>query len=139
MAVVKNTRIRGKQLLLKIGATDYWCDTTEAVLDSEEAKGGTVTFCDAAAGGGRQYFFKIEAIQSTDTASMWSYLWDHSGERVPFVYAPWGNAAPSVAQPHFTGFVTLGPRPAIGGKAGDDEFTFETRWDVDGVPVKVTT
>lgn len=132
-----STRIKGTALALRFGepSTDYWCDTTAVLLDNEEADSDVVTFCDAAEGGGRTYFLTITAIQSTDPDSLWRYVWEQTGDEVPFVYAPHGNAVASDTQPHFTGTVKIGPRPAVGGEAGVNVTqTFETRWDVVGVP-----
>lgn len=141
--MAESTRIKGRQLSILLGTppVDYWCDSTKVTLENEEADEGTVTFCNAAEpGGARQEFLSITAIQSTDEDSMWSYLWDHAGEDVPFTYAPHGNAAPSVSQPHFVGTATLGARPTIGGEAGrTNTYTFETRWDIVGTVTKVTT
>lgn len=133
-----STRIKGTALTLKLGtpAIDYRCDATAVVLDNEESDSDVVTFCDAAEGGGRTYFFTITAIQSTDAVSMWRWLWDHAGDVVPFTYAPHGNEVSTAGQPHFIGNVKIGPKPSIGGEAGTtNTFTFETRWDVEGVPV----
>lgn len=134
-------RIKGAALSLLIGTppVDYRADTTTCVLDNEESSGGVTTFADAAAGGSRTYFLNITAIQSTDPTSLWSFVWDHAGEVVPFTYAPHGNETPTAAEPHFVGSVRIGPKPSIGGEAGaTNEFTFETRWDVEGTPVKDT-
>lgn len=137
-----STRIKGRQLALQFGtpSIDYWADQTACVLDNEEADSDTTTFADAAAeGGARQYFLSLTAVQSTDTASFWRYVWEHSGEKVPFVYAPHGNETPSESKPHFVGTCTIGPRPAIGGEAGaTSTYTFETRFDVEGTPVMDT-
>lgn len=133
-------RIKGRQLALIIDGVNYWADQTACVLDNEEGDEDTVTFEDAAAAGGaRQYFLSLTALQSTAGDSFWRYCWDNTGEDVPFVYAPHGNAAASATQPHFTGTCTIGPRPAIGGEAGRDvTYTFETRFDVIGTPALVT-
>lgn len=132
-----STRIKGRQLALQFGTTDYWADQTSVVLDNEEADSDTTTFEDAAAeGGARQYFLELAAVQSTDTESFWRYIWEHTGETVPFVYAPHGNEVPTAAQPHFTGNCVIGARPKIGGEAGRaSTYTFETRFDVEGTPV----
>lgn len=132
-----STRIRGKALKLSVDAVDYWCDVTSVVLKNEEADGDVTTFCDAAAGGARQFYFEVEAIQSTDSASFWNYLWENTGDEVPFVFAPHGNTAASTTQPHFTGSLVIGPKPDLGGNA-NETFTFETRLDVVGTPTKVT-
>ena len=134
-------RIKGRQLKLLVGsspAVDVWADTTAVTLDNEEAEDDVTTFEDAAApGGARQEFLTITAIQSTDPTSLWSYVWDHTGEEVPFTYAPHGNEVASASKPHFLGTCTIGPRPTLGGEAGrDTTFTFETRWDVVGSTTK---
>lgn len=134
------TRIKGVALTLKFGTTDYKADVTACTLTNEEAESDVVTFEDAAGEGQRQFYLNITAIQSTDTASFWRYVWENAGTTVAFVYAPHGNETASAAQPHFTGNVKVGPRPTIGGEAGaGNTFTFETQWEVEGVPTMVTT
>lgn len=133
-----STRIKGKALLLTIGGTDQWADIMSAVLDSEEAEKDTVTFADAAEGGGQQFFFSISAIQSTDANSFWTYCWDHSGETVAFVFAPHGNNTATASQPHFKGNCVIAKKPTIGGEAGKT-YAFETRFDIEGTPTKAIT
>lgn len=132
-----SARIKGRQLMLTIDGTDQWADMTAVTIENEEAEADTVTFEDAAtAGGARQYFLNITAVQSTETASFWRMAWDSTGTEVPFVYAPHGNELPSEAQPHFTGTCKVGPPPVIGGEAGRaSTYTFETRMDCTAKPV----
>lgn len=136
-----STKIKGVALTLKIGSpgTDYKCDVTKATITNDEASNDEViTFCDAAAGGARTFYLNITAIQSTDPNSLWTYIWKQSGGKVAFTYAPHGNAEPTAAQPHFTGQVTIGPRPEIGGEAGaQNTYVFETQWVIDGTPTMV--
>lgn len=138
-----STRIRGRQLALKLGTTpvtDYWADTTSVTLENEEADSDVVTFHDAAEpGGAMAEFLNISGVQSTDADSLWTYLWDNPGIEVPFTYAPHGNPVATAAQPHFLGTCTTGPRPVLGGEAGrDTTYVFETRWDVVGKVTKDT-
>lgn len=134
------TRIKGAALVLKIGATDYAPDITSCTIDNEAADGDVVTFADAAAGGARKFLMNITAIQSTDTDSLWSYIWLHSGEEVDYVYAPHGNLVADTAKPHFTGRVVIGPKPSIGGTAGaSNTYTFTTQWECTDTPTMVTT
>lgn len=136
-----STRIKGAALKLTLGTpgTDYWADITAATIEPEDADQETVTFEDAAAGDVSEYHLKITAIQSTATASFWRYVWENAGSKVPFTFAPHGNAAPSVDQPHFVGEVTIGPSPAIGGEAGkDNTYTFETDWVCAAKPTLTT-
>lgn len=132
-----STRIKGTKLMLKLGATDYWADITSYELSNEEADSDVTTFADASAGGARQFKLTGSAIQSTDTNSFWSYIWANTGQTVAFTLAPWGNSSATAAQPFFTGNVTIGPKPSLGGEAGTGAFTFDFEWNVQGDPVKV--
>lgn len=133
-----STRIKGNKLGLTVGATNFWCDASSVVLDNEESDSDVTTFCDAAEGGARTWFFTITAIQSTQAGSFWRYLWANSGNEVSFVYAPHGNTTATEDQPHFTGTLKVGPKPSVGGEAGTNTtFTFETRLDVIGEPSMV--
>lgn len=132
-----SARIKGVALTLKIGSpgTDYKCDVTACTITNEEADSDVETFCDAAEGGARDFKMNITGIQSTDATSLWSYVWDNTGETVAYTYAPHGNAVATAAQPHFIGTVVIGPAPEIGGEAGKgNTFTFETVWDCTGKP-----
>lgn len=130
-----STRIKGSALKLTIGNTDYWADFISAVLENEEADTGATTFADAQAGGARQYFFTLNAIQSTDATSFWSYVWANTGEIVSYTYAPHGNTTATANEPHFTGTVKVPPKPSIGGEAGTNvEYTFEVRMDCQEEP-----
>ena len=126
-------RNMGKDIVLKVAGTDYKLDCKKVRLDNEEAE--VVTFGTA---GARQWFFEIEAVEDTASGSLWSYLWSNAGSDVAFVFAPNGNAIEAADKPHFTGTLTLGPKPGVGGEAGSS-FTFETRWNVIGEPVRDIT
>ncbi len=131
-----SARIKGKALGLTIGGVDYWADITACEFDNEEADGDVTTFADAAAGGARQHFATISAIQSTESASFWRTVWANSGLEAAFKYAVHGNTEATSDQPHLTGTLKIGPKPKLGGEAGaTNTFTFETRFDVNGEPV----
>lgn len=130
-----SNRIKGAALGLTIDGVDYWADVTSVVFDNEEASGDVTTFADAAAGGARQHFATISAIQSVQTASFWRFVWDNTGQTATYKYAPHGNAVATADQPHLTGTLKIGPKPSLGGDAGaTNTFTFETRFDIDGEP-----
>lgn len=137
-----STRIKGVALKLSLGAvpTDYWADVSKCSITNEAADGDVTTFEDAAGSGSRKWLMNLTAIQSTESESLWSYIWQHSGETVAYTYAPHGNATPSTSQPHFTGTVKIGPKPDIGGEAGSSTtFTFETQWELTAEPTLVTS
>lgn len=135
-----STRIKGAALQLTIASTDYYADITACTITNEEADGDVTTFADAAAGGTRKYLMNITGIQSTDTASLWSYIWDNAGTTATYVYAPHGNAVASATKPHFTGSVVIGPPPVIGGEAGaSNTYIFESVWECTAKPTKKTS
>ena len=140
-----STRIRGnKQPLLTLGTpgTDRSADIQSWTIENEEADADVVTFEDAAEGGGRQFYLRGSAIQSTQTAAFWRYVWENSGEEnVPYTIAPHGNAVPTADEPHFVGTLTIGPKPTIGGEASTDPksaFSFDYEFPIDGEPTMDT-
>lgn len=126
-----SNRITGTKLKLTLGTpgTDYWADLTAYTLDNEEADADVTTFEDASNGGAVQHKLAGTAIQSTDAASFWMYVWENTGQEVPYTLAPHGNTVPTVAQPHFAGTVTIGKKPTLGGEAGTAPYTFDFEWD----------
>ncbi len=135
-----STRIKGANLSLMIGSppVEYKADISASTITNEEKSADVTTFADVVAGDDRDYFLNFSAIQSTDAASLWDYVWENAGlEAVAYTYAPHGNAAPSAAEPHFTGTLTIGPAPTLGGEAGkDNTYTFDAQWLLDAKPVK---
>jgi hypothetical protein len=130
-----SNRIRGAALALQFGGTDHWADVTSVTIENEEAPSDQTTFADAKAGGARQFYFNISAIQSTDPSSFWSMTWGNTGSTVAYRYAPHGNAVATAEEPHFLGTCKVGAKPNIGGAAGaTTEFGFETRFDIIGEP-----
>lgn len=136
--MAKSTPIKGRDLVFQIDGVDHYCDIRQAVMTSEDRSSDDMTFCDTA--GDRQHFFNVTANQSTASGSFWRMIWENTGEEVPFVFAPHGNLTASEDEPHFTGTVTIGPKPDLGGQAGrQNTYSFEARFDIDGVPDLVTT
>lgn len=130
------TKYNGKDLSLTFDAQEFNADGTVVVLDNEEADQEAVTFAEVGAGDTRQWFFQVTALGDYAAGTIWDLLWENSGQEVPFMFKPYGNAAASAAQPHFTGTATVVAKPPIGGTAGET-WTFEARLDVTGVPTKV--
>jgi len=137
------SRISAKKVpvfILGTPGTSYAEDLTSIVLENEDGDTDTVTFKDYADGGSRTYFIRGSAIQGTNVGSLWKYNWDNSGSTsIDFVYGPNGNTVATTAQPHFTGKLTIGPKPRIGGEAsGDGSFQFDFEFTVDGIPTVKT-
>jgi hypothetical protein len=132
-----STRIKGKDLVLTVDGDDYAMDASSITLTNEDKDGEVRTFADITPP--KQWFFEIEAIQSTDAGSFWSWIWDNDGtEDIPYVFKPHGNTTASASQPHFTGTVSVKGKPPVGGTA-DSTFTFSYRLDCDQEPTKDTT
>jgi hypothetical protein len=138
-----NARIKGNVVpVLTLGSpgTEYATDLISWTIENEEADADVITFEDAASGGARQFFLRGSAIQSTDTAAFWTYVWENSGDTaVAYTIAPHGNETPSATQPHFVGTLTIGPKPTIGGEASTSSssaFVFDFEFEIDGVPTK---
>lgn len=133
-----STRIKGTALSMRVDGVDYWADVTSCVMDGEIESVRVMMAPDIE--GHTAWWFDVEAAQSTDPDSFWTFLFDHQGESVPFAYAPHGNATPTGAQPHFTGILTVPPPARLGGSAGPRvEQIFETRLHIAQGPYRVTT
>ena len=127
-----STRIKGKGLTLKIGGTDYAIDATAISLEADDSTDG-LTFSEVTSGA-RNWKFVVEAIQSTDNASFWSYLWTNAGSTsVAFIFSPWGNTSATSSQPIFTGTLQVPRKPDFGGTANEN-FTFSFELPVNGEP-----
>jgi hypothetical protein len=148
-----STRLKANNLLFQINTTgstwkDFSYDCTMFTIKSEDASNDSATFYDATVGGAVDIYIETEMIQSTDAASLWTYLYSNPGKELPFRYAPWGNGdaagnALTSDKPGYTGTLRT-PRqlaPGIGGAAGvDNTFTSETvRMDVVGTLTTVST
>jgi hypothetical protein len=140
-----STRIRGNkkpQITLGAPGVDHSADVTTWNIENDEADADVVTFEDAAEGGGRQFFLRGTAVQSTQSAAFWRYVWENSGEEgVPYTIAPHGNAAPTADEPHFVGTLTIGPKPTIGAEASTSRTsasTFDFEFEIDGEPTMDT-
>lgn len=135
------TRIQGKQLLLQIGLNgedpvNYWAQATKVELTNtaevEEDLDRNPRFFDI------RWMFEVEAIQSMQPDSLWSFLFDHVNETADFTYAPHGNEEPTEDQPHFVGRLVIPNPPRIGGEAGEDvTYVFESELPIIEGPHRV--
>lgn len=129
-------------LTLSIGGTDYTAQISKAVITSGEADSDFVTFADAAAGGKREYRLEFTAVQDMATATLWDKVWTSAGTSVAYILKPYGNAAASATQPHYSGnaVITEPDGDFIGGEADSSvsaRMTFECSWVLDAKPTKV--
>lgn len=140
MAITKNTRIYGNKLGFTINGIDFWADMASVELSPGDKDDNILTFADAAIGATSAWTLKGKAIQSTDSGSLWDFIWENAGKIINFIVAPHGNKTATAAQPHFTGKVKIGKRPPISVEAGDDKgATFDFEWQVVGDVEKTTS
>lgn len=131
-------RVNGKALSLEV-ATDEWKGEVRSwKLDSADK--ADPTFEDAE-NGASDWTLSLTVEQDMGAASAFRYLWDHAGDSgVACVLAPYGNATPSVAQPHLSFTVTIPRKPGLGGEAAMSNTAYTTDVDllVDSEPTLVT-
>lgn len=137
------TQLGTRALVLTIAGTDYTAQVSKAVITSAEADSDFVTFAAAAAGGAREYALEFTAVQDLATTTLWDKVWTAAGTTVAYLIKPYGNAAASVAQPHYSGNLTITEPDGdfIGGEADAStsaRFVFECKWILDAKPTKVT-
>ncbi|HEY0696449.1 MAG TPA: hypothetical protein VGD43_01395 [Micromonospora sp.] len=134
----------GTRLLkITVGGTDYTAQVSKAVITSTEADADFVTFADAAAGGAREYKLEFTAVQDLATTTLWDKVWSTPGTSVACVLMPYGNATPSVTQPHYTFNATITEPDGdfLGGEADASttaRMLFECAWVLAAKPTKVT-
>lgn len=112
-------RLGTRSLTLTIGGTDYTAEVSKAVITSGESDSDFTTFADAASGGSREYRLEITAAQDLAASSFWTQVFSNTGNTVAFLLKPYGNATPTVTQPHVQGNCILSEPDGdfIGGEA----------------------
>lgn len=130
-------------LTVEINSVARTAEVSKCRVTSNDAGSDFTTFADAAAGGAREYRLEFTAVQDAASASLWSEIWDNAGTDVAFVIAPYGNATPTVGEPHFEGTATIKEPDGdlIGGDADASttaRFTFDAVWVCTAKPTRVT-
>lgn len=106
-----STRITARNIVFKIGTTDYACDANMVELTLGDAPGDVQTFCEQRVGG--EWTLTLEGVTSGDAASLYRLLWSNFGSEVAFVIAPNGNATASSNEPHYEGTVRFNQLPPL--------------------------
>jgi hypothetical protein len=132
-----------RKLTLEIDGDLVAAEVSNVRITSGEADSDFVTFAEAAAGGARDYALAITLKQDAAAGSLWRRIFDDAGEDVPYVVAPYGNVAPSVGEPHFTGTCTITEPDGdlLGGEANKSStarMTVEVAFPCLAKPVMVT-
>jgi hypothetical protein len=131
-----------RKLTLTIDGDEMAAEVSTAVITSKEAKSDFISFANAAAGGSREYGLKLKFIQNAATASLWDQVWSAAGTDIPVLVRPYGNAAASATEPHFSGVVTISEPDGdfLGGDADPStsaRFVTECEWVFLAKPTRV--
>ncbi|NIL76792.1 hypothetical protein [Rhodococcus sp. B10] len=128
---------KGENLSITIDAEEYNSYLHEVRAEPDDGEDSDfITFANAASGDTSQWFLRGTMYNDYASDSLWTKAWENSGQVVPFVIKPYGNAAPSEDQPHFRGDVKISRKPGVGGEANEAHET-EIEWEIDGVPERV--
>lgn len=133
-----------RKVKIEVDGTERTAEMSNARFTSGEGDTDFLTFADAAAGGNRKYRFQGTAVQDAETASLWREIWDNAGDEVTVTLMPYGNAVPSLTEPHFEGTAVIAEPDGdlLGGEANASStarMTVEINWQLTGKPTMVTT
>jgi hypothetical protein len=135
----------GTRLLkIEVDGTDYTAEVSAVTIDSAESDADFITFADAAAGGARDYTLNFTAVQDAAAGTLWTEVFESSGDTVPVTVMPYGNAVATVGEPHFecNAVISDPDGTLLGGEADAStsaRMTIECAWKLTGKPTKVTT
>jgi hypothetical protein len=127
------TRLKGKNIVFKVGTTDYAGSVKSVVFSSAVGEMGFGDYADSL-----DYTCAVTGFQDYAANSLWTTLFTTPGADLTLTFAPHGNAVPSATQPHFTATGYAEAIPDMGGAAGE-YFTYDLTIKLDGKPVKVTS
>lgn len=138
------TALGTRLLKVKIGTTDHTAEVSVCQIVAGPADSDFTSFTDAATGGAREYALELTGKQDAASAALWRYMWANPGTSMAVKVNPYGNATATVAEPHFTGNVTITEPDGVllGGEANSSvsaRMVFSVRWVFAAKPVEVTT
>lgn len=134
--------LTARSLKITVDGTERYAEVFAATVDADDAEQDAVTFKEASEGGARAYTLKITLTQDMAADTLWTEVWDNAGTDVPVVLMPYGNAAASATQPHFTMDASIRePNGTIMGGEADanplTRWTIEVEWPLLAKPVRV--
>lgn len=140
-------RVSPRLLVLEMGAvgleTDRSLELSKIEFHSAPADVEFVSFSEARQGGARTYTAQLTMTQDHATGSLWREIWDNAGDQLSGVYAPYGNASPSVSQPHYSFLATIAEPDGLlmGGEATSSTravASVEVEWELAAKPTPIT-
>ena len=135
--------LTGRFLKITVGGTEYNTQVFDAGIDRAKADSSQVTFAEAAAGQDGEYVLAIKLTQDQSASTLWTKMWDDAGEDAAVVLKPYGNAVPTVSEPHWTTTATISePEGRLFGGAAStsptERWSTEVEWKCTR-PVRVTS
>lgn len=128
---------KGENLQIEFEEVEYNSYLHEVRAEPDDGEDGDfITFANAASGDTNQWFLRGTMYDDYAADSLWTLAWENSGQVVPFLIKPYGNAVPTADQPHFGGNVKISRKPGIGGEAAEAHET-EIEWEIEGVPTRI--
>lgn len=133
-----------RKLTVEIDGDEVSPSVSNVRITSAATESDFTSFADAAAGGARDYALVLTLKQDAAAGSLWSQVWDNAGDDVPITVMPYGNAAPSADEPHFTATATVTEPDGdiLGGEANSSNsarMTIEVTWPLTAKPTRVVS
>ncbi|WP_037184914.1 hypothetical protein [Rhodococcoides fascians] len=129
---------KGENLKITIDGEEYNSYLHQVRAEPDDGEDGDfITFANASTGDTSQWFLRGTMYDDYAADSLWTMAWLNSGQVVPFLIKPYGNAVATEAQPHFGGDVKITRKPGVGGEAAEAHET-EIEWEIEGVPERIT-
>jgi len=133
-----------RNLTLTIGGTEFAAQVFDAKFTSAAADSDDVTYAEAGSGGGRTYALDLVLTQDMAASTLWTEMWENTGDDIAVLLRPYGNASASASQPHFTATVNIREPDGdlIGGTADlspSARQKIEVSWPCTAKPVRVTS
>lgn len=137
------TQVSPRLIAITVDDEDRSEEVSKAVISSGASDSDFLSFASARGAGKRDYVLNMTLAQDHAAGTLHSLMWTAPGSEVTGIYAPYGNEAASVAQPHFsfTAIVSEPDGDFLGGEATDSTSAVATNdvaWKLTGRPIKVT-
>lgn len=136
-------RVIPRLISLEVETVDRSDEVSKAVITAGPSDADFMSFLAARSGGSRDYALTMTIAQDHASGTLWDLIWTGNGTEVDGVYAPYGNIAPTVSQPHyeFTAVVSEPDGDFLGAEATDSTSAVavvEVVWELTGKPTKIT-
>ena len=116
-------QIGTRKMKVEVDGVDYTDSVSNARFVRADGNTDFLPFSAAAGTSGGDYSFQGVAAQDLAADTLWRKLYDEPGTEVTVTLMPYGNAAPSVTEPHVQATVTLAEPTddVVGGEANTSQ------------------